>query len=177
MGRLHCSCQIAANLKLKMARLHCSCQITANLSDHNPPAPLSSPSSNRFAVAVASILHSPCYHNPSNRFRWVKPDRKKEDNMAGEWNYISGKWNGDAKDKGYTFTHSFLKKILNSFKCLHVCPSETVKFGHVMFFWNGNRSISSILLFFLWIDSRLTNIGILLVLFTSSKASVTPEAK
>ncbi|KAI3523325.1 hypothetical protein L1887_01386 [Cichorium endivia] len=92
-----------------MARLHCSCQITANLSDHNPPTPSSSPSSNRFAVAVLPPLRrrrrrlfhpsSPCYHNPSNRFRWVKPDQKKEDNMAGEWNYISGKWNGDAKDK------------------------------------------------------------------------------
>ncbi|KAL3651340.1 hypothetical protein CASFOL_004342 [Castilleja foliolosa] len=32
--------------------------------------------------------------------RWVKSDWKKEDNMAGEWNYTSGKWNGDANDKG-----------------------------------------------------------------------------
>ncbi|KAG8363891.1 hypothetical protein BUALT_Bualt19G0069700 [Buddleja alternifolia] len=32
--------------------------------------------------------------------RWVKSDWKKDENMAGEWNYTSGKWNGDASDKG-----------------------------------------------------------------------------
>ncbi|CAL4945269.1 unnamed protein product [Urochloa decumbens] len=32
--------------------------------------------------------------------RWVKSDWKKEDNTAGEWNHTSGKWNGDADDKG-----------------------------------------------------------------------------
>ncbi|KVH99491.1 Calreticulin, partial [Cynara cardunculus var. scolymus] len=32
--------------------------------------------------------------------RWVKSDWKKDENMAGEWNYTSGKWNGDANDKG-----------------------------------------------------------------------------
>lgn len=32
---------------------------------------------------------------------WVKSDRKKDENMAGEWNYnTSGKWNGDPNDKG-----------------------------------------------------------------------------
>ncbi|XVF31456.1 hypothetical protein REPUB_Repub16aG0147600 [Reevesia pubescens] len=32
--------------------------------------------------------------------RWVKSDWKKDDNLAGEWNYTSGKWNGDPNDKG-----------------------------------------------------------------------------
>lgn len=32
--------------------------------------------------------------------RWVKSDWKKDVNMAGEWNYTSGKWNGDPNDKG-----------------------------------------------------------------------------
>ncbi|KAK6920809.1 Calreticulin/calnexin [Dillenia turbinata] len=32
--------------------------------------------------------------------RWVKSDWKRDENMAGEWNYTSGKWNGDANDKG-----------------------------------------------------------------------------
>lgn len=32
--------------------------------------------------------------------RWVKSDWKKDENLAGEWNYTSGKWNGDADDKG-----------------------------------------------------------------------------
>ena len=36
--------------------------------------------------------------------RWVKSDWKKDENMAGEWNYTAGKWNGDANDKGKHFT-------------------------------------------------------------------------
>ncbi|KAK6143866.1 hypothetical protein DH2020_024214 [Rehmannia glutinosa] len=32
--------------------------------------------------------------------RWVKSDWKRDENMAGEWNYTSGKWNGDPNDKG-----------------------------------------------------------------------------
>lgn len=32
--------------------------------------------------------------------RWVKSDWKKDENLAGEWNYTSGKWNGDDDDKG-----------------------------------------------------------------------------
>ncbi|KAK4406749.1 Calreticulin-1 [Sesamum angolense] len=32
--------------------------------------------------------------------RWVKSDWKKDENMAGEWNFTSGKWNGDPTDKG-----------------------------------------------------------------------------
>ncbi|KAK4802751.1 hypothetical protein SAY86_000954 [Trapa natans] len=32
--------------------------------------------------------------------RWVKSDWKNDENIAGEWNYTSGKWNGDPNDKG-----------------------------------------------------------------------------
>ncbi|KAL5565915.1 hypothetical protein UlMin_029079 [Ulmus minor] len=32
--------------------------------------------------------------------RWVKSDWKKDENLAGEWNYTSGKWHGDPNDKG-----------------------------------------------------------------------------
>ncbi|CAI0459665.1 unnamed protein product [Linum tenue] len=32
--------------------------------------------------------------------RWVKSDWKKDENMAGEWNYTAGKWNGNVDDKG-----------------------------------------------------------------------------
>ncbi|KAF2307301.1 hypothetical protein GH714_026181 [Hevea brasiliensis] len=32
--------------------------------------------------------------------RWVKSDWKKDENTAGEWNYTSGKWNGDPNDRG-----------------------------------------------------------------------------
>ncbi|KAJ1686023.1 hypothetical protein LUZ63_017413 [Rhynchospora breviuscula] len=32
--------------------------------------------------------------------RWVQSEWKKDENTAGEWNHTSGKWNGDAEDKG-----------------------------------------------------------------------------
>ncbi|KAK1269328.1 hypothetical protein QJS04_geneDACA005113 [Acorus gramineus] len=32
--------------------------------------------------------------------RWVKSDWKRDENMAGEWVHTSGKWTGDANDKG-----------------------------------------------------------------------------
>ena len=32
--------------------------------------------------------------------RWVQSDWKKDENMAGEWNHTSGKWNGSPEDKG-----------------------------------------------------------------------------
>ena len=32
--------------------------------------------------------------------RWVKSDWKKDENVAGEWNYTAGQWNGDPNDKG-----------------------------------------------------------------------------
>lgn len=30
----------------------------------------------------------------------MKSDWKKDENMAGDWNHTSGKWTGDANDKG-----------------------------------------------------------------------------
>ncbi|GMH07725.1 hypothetical protein Nepgr_009565 [Nepenthes gracilis] len=32
--------------------------------------------------------------------RWVTSDWKRDENVAGEWNYTSGKWYGDPDDKG-----------------------------------------------------------------------------
>ncbi|CBI36944.3 hypothetical protein VitviT2T_009602 [Vitis vinifera] len=32
--------------------------------------------------------------------RWVVSDWKKDENLAGQWNYTSGKWSGDPNDKG-----------------------------------------------------------------------------
>ena len=32
--------------------------------------------------------------------RWVKSDWKRDENVAGEWNYTAGKWNADPNDKG-----------------------------------------------------------------------------
>lgn len=32
--------------------------------------------------------------------RWVKSDWKKDENMAGEWNYTAGKWTGNPDIKG-----------------------------------------------------------------------------
>ncbi|XXG80463.1 hypothetical protein AAC387_Pa09g1323 [Persea americana] len=39
--------------------------------------------------------------------RWVKSDWKKYENMAGEWNHTSGKWNGNPNDKGIQTTEDF----------------------------------------------------------------------
>lgn len=44
--------------------------------------------------------------------RWVKSDWKKDENTAGEWNYTSGKWNGDPNDKGANFSFRLAKLIL-----------------------------------------------------------------
>lgn len=44
-----------------------------------------------------------CLSSDGWESRWVKSDWKKDENMAGEWNYTSGKWNGDANDKGKPF--------------------------------------------------------------------------
>ncbi|XP_020113975.1 calreticulin-like [Ananas comosus] len=56
------------------------------------------------ALALASVAAAEVYFE--ERFgdgwenRWVKSDWKKDENLAGEWNYTSGKWNGDPEDKG-----------------------------------------------------------------------------
>lgn len=44
--------------------------------------------------------------------RWVKSDWKRDENMAGEWNYTSGKWNGDPNDKGANFSLRLARLIL-----------------------------------------------------------------
>ncbi|KAG6536130.1 hypothetical protein ZIOFF_001174 [Zingiber officinale] len=55
-------------------------------------------------IAAVSIVSADVYFE--ERFddgwenRWIKSDWKKDENMAGEWNYTSGKWTGDAEDKG-----------------------------------------------------------------------------
>lgn len=41
-----------------------------------------------------------CYIVDGWETRWVKSDWKKDDNVAGEWNYTAGKWPGDPNDKG-----------------------------------------------------------------------------
>ncbi|XP_026438103.1 calreticulin-like [Papaver somniferum] len=52
--------------------------------------------------------------------RWVKSDWKKDENMAGEWNFTSSKWEGDATDKGiqtskdyryYAISAAFLSSV------------------------------------------------------------------
>ncbi|CAN0897238.1 CRT1 [Linum grandiflorum] len=51
------------------------------------------------AVASATVFFEEKFEDGWEK-RWVKSDWKKDENMAGEWNYTSGKWNGDANDKG-----------------------------------------------------------------------------
>ncbi|XP_026447648.1 calreticulin-like [Papaver somniferum] len=52
--------------------------------------------------------------------RWVKSDWKKDENMAGEWNFTSSKWDGEANDKGiqtskdyrfYAISAAFLSSV------------------------------------------------------------------
>lgn len=35
----------------------------------------------------------------------MKSEWKKDENLAGEWNYTAGKWNGDPTDKGILLRH------------------------------------------------------------------------
>lgn len=43
-----------------------------------------------------------CWMNTKDGWesRWVKSDWKKDEDVAGEWNYTAGKWHGDPNDKG-----------------------------------------------------------------------------
>lgn len=56
------------------------------------------------ALALASVVAGEVFFQ--EKFddgwedRWVSSEWKKEDNTAGQWNHTSGKWNGDADDKG-----------------------------------------------------------------------------
>ncbi|KAG9138186.1 hypothetical protein Leryth_001405 [Lithospermum erythrorhizon] len=51
------------------------------------------------AVASAGVIFEERFQDGWEN-RWVKSDWKKDENMAGEWNFTSGKWNGDPNDKG-----------------------------------------------------------------------------
>nr|XP_009804594.1 PREDICTED: calreticulin isoform X2 [Nicotiana sylvestris] len=51
------------------------------------------------AVVSAEVFFEESF-NDGWESRWVKSEWKKDENMAGEWNHTSGKWNGDANDKG-----------------------------------------------------------------------------
>ncbi|XP_050381326.1 calreticulin isoform X2 [Argentina anserina] len=51
------------------------------------------------AVASAKVFFEEKFEDGWES-RWVKSDWKKDENLAGEWNFTSGKWNGDADDKG-----------------------------------------------------------------------------
>ncbi|KAK9084324.1 hypothetical protein Scep_030795 [Stephania cephalantha] len=53
--------------------------------------------SDRISGFVIALLNCEIYGWEK---RWVKSDWKKDENMAGEWNYTAGKWNGDSDDKG-----------------------------------------------------------------------------
>ncbi|XP_017608121.1 calreticulin-like [Gossypium arboreum] len=52
-----------------------------------------------FVIASAEVFFEERFDDGWES-RWVKSDWKKDDNMAGEWNYTSGKWSGNLNDKG-----------------------------------------------------------------------------
>ncbi|THG09582.1 hypothetical protein TEA_022252 [Camellia sinensis var. sinensis] len=52
------------------------------------------------AIASAEVFFEERFDDGGWENRWVKSDWKKDENLAGEWNFTSGKWNGDAEDKG-----------------------------------------------------------------------------
>ncbi|CAN6575786.1 unnamed protein product [Malus baccata var. baccata] len=51
------------------------------------------------AIASAKVFFEERFEDGWDK-RWVKSDWKRDESLAGEWNYTSGKWNGDANDKG-----------------------------------------------------------------------------
>ncbi|XP_029118797.1 calreticulin [Elaeis guineensis] len=55
-------------------------------------------------LALASLAAADVYFQETFESgwedRWVKSDWKKDENMAGDWNHTSGKWNGNPEDKG-----------------------------------------------------------------------------
>ncbi|XP_074311709.1 calreticulin [Silene latifolia] len=52
------------------------------------------------AFASAKVFFEERFDDDGWESRWVKSDWKKDENMAGEWNFTSGKWNGDENNKG-----------------------------------------------------------------------------
>ncbi|CAK9315019.1 unnamed protein product [Citrullus colocynthis] len=51
------------------------------------------------AIASAKVFFEERFDDGWEK-RWVKSDWKRDESLAGEWNYTSGKWHGDANDKG-----------------------------------------------------------------------------
>nr|CAN69651.1 hypothetical protein VITISV_010536 [Vitis vinifera] len=51
------------------------------------------------SIASAKVFFEERFHDGWEN-KWVKSEWKKDENMAGEWNYTSGKWHGDPNDKG-----------------------------------------------------------------------------
>ncbi|KAJ8447787.1 hypothetical protein Cgig2_015150 [Carnegiea gigantea] len=52
-----------------------------------------------FAFTSAKVFFEERFDDEWEK-RWVKSDWKRDENMAGEWNYTAGKWNADPNDKG-----------------------------------------------------------------------------
>ncbi|KAI5587156.1 hypothetical protein BDE02_05G012400 [Populus trichocarpa] len=52
-----------------------------------------------FAITSAKVFFEERFEDGWEN-RWVVSDWKKDENTAGVWNHTSGKWNGDANDKG-----------------------------------------------------------------------------
>ncbi|KAI7986964.1 Calreticulin [Camellia lanceoleosa] len=48
---------------------------------------------------IQQMVKATSSYNGGWENRWVKSDWKKDENLAREWNFTSGKWNGDAEDK------------------------------------------------------------------------------
>ncbi|XP_047326722.1 calreticulin-like [Impatiens glandulifera] len=51
------------------------------------------------SIATAAVFFEERFEDGWEN-RWVKSEWKKDEGVAGEWNFTSGKWNGDANDKG-----------------------------------------------------------------------------
>ena len=51
------------------------------------------------AIASAKVIFEERFEDGWDK-RWVKSDWKRDEGLAGEWNFTSGKWNGDVNDKG-----------------------------------------------------------------------------
>lgn len=62
------------------------------------------------AILFGLISNSDCVGNTEDGWekRWVKSDWKRDESLAGEWNYTSGKWHGDANDKGKALVESIV---------------------------------------------------------------------
>ncbi|KAL4352563.1 hypothetical protein GQ457_06G021580 [Hibiscus cannabinus] len=77
-----------------------SCHINFTMAIHKRnPILLSAIFVSLVAIASAKVFFEERF-DEGWESRWVKSDWKGDENMAGEWNYTSGKWNGDPNDKG-----------------------------------------------------------------------------